>query len=52
MRSLWWVAAVGADVTSQPLFFYFQPALGSDTILFEQRRLAPLLFLGLTLELP
>jgi hypothetical protein len=52
VRSLWWVAAVGADVTSQPLFFYFQPALGSDTILFEQRRLAPLLFLGLTLELP
>lgn len=52
VRSLWWVAAVGADVTSQPLFFYFQSALGSETILFEQRRVAPLLFLGLTLELP
>lgn len=52
VRSLWWVAAAGADVTTEPLYFYFQPVLGSETILFEQRRLTPLLFLGLTLELP
>lgn len=52
VHRLWWVADVGADLTAQPLYFYFQPAPGGETILFEQRRLAPHLFLGLTLELP
>lgn len=52
VQSLWWVGSVGADLTPEPLYFYFQPAPGGETILFEQRRLVPLLFLGLTLELP
>jgi hypothetical protein len=52
VRSLWWVGSFGADLTPEPLYFYFQPAPGGETILFEQRRLVPLLFLGLTLELP
>jgi hypothetical protein len=49
---LWWVAHVGADIAPVPLYFYFTPAPGGETIVFEQHRVSPLLFLGLTLELP
>lgn len=52
VRRLWWVGHVGADVTPRPLYFYFTPAPGGESILFTQRRVAPGLFLGLTLELP
>jgi hypothetical protein len=52
LRHLWWVGHVGADVTPRPLYFYFTPAPGGESILFRQRRVAPTLFLGLTLELP
>jgi hypothetical protein len=51
-RRLWWVGHVGADVTPRPLYFYFTPAPGGESILFSQQRIAPALFLGLTLELP
>ncbi len=52
VRRLWWVGSVGADVATVPLYFYFKPAPGGETVLFRQERLAPNLFLGLTLELP
>jgi hypothetical protein len=52
LRHLWWVGSVGADVTTRPLYFYFTPAPGGETILFRQQRVAPSLWLGLTLELP
>ena len=51
-RHLWWVGSIGADVTTRPLYFYFTPAPGGQSILFRQQRVAPALFLGLTLELP
>jgi hypothetical protein len=49
---LWWVAHAGADVAPVPLYFYFTPAAGGETLVFEQHRVAPLLFVGLSLELP
>jgi hypothetical protein len=49
---LWWVGSVGADVATQPLYFYVTPAPGGQSVLFRQRRVAPTLFLGLTLGLP
>jgi hypothetical protein len=52
VRHLWWVGSVGTDVTTRPLYFYFTPAPGGQNILFRQQRVAPALFLGLTLELP
>jgi hypothetical protein len=52
VRQLWWVGSVGADVATRPLYFYFTPAPGGETVLFRQRRVAPALFLGLTLGLP
>jgi hypothetical protein len=52
IRHLWWVGSVGADVATRPLYFYFTPAPGGETILFRQQRIAPALFLGLTVELP
>ena len=51
-RRLWWVGSAGADVSARPYYFYFTPAPGGETILFRQQRVAPSLFLGLTLELP
>ncbi|HXK16322.1 MAG TPA: hypothetical protein VNG33_00860 [Polyangiaceae bacterium] len=51
-RHLWWVGSIGADVTARPLYFYYTPAPGGETILFRQERVAPSLLLGLTLELP
>jgi len=51
-RRLWWVGHVGADVAPQPLYFYYTPAAGGENVLFRQQRVAPALFLGLTLELP
>jgi hypothetical protein len=50
-RRLWWVGSAGAEVATVPLFFYFQSAPGGRVELFRQERLAPTLFLGLTLEL-
>jgi hypothetical protein len=52
VRRLWWVGSVGADVATSPLYFYFTPAGGGESVLFRQGRVAPSLFLGLTLELP
>ena len=51
-RQLWWVGSLGADVATRPLYFYFTPAAGGEAVLFRQRRIAPALFLGLTLGLP
>ncbi len=50
-RRLWWVGSVGGEVATVPLFFYFVPAPGGQVELFRQQRIAPTLFLGLTLEL-
>jgi hypothetical protein len=47
---LWWVGSVGADISTEPLYFYFTPAAGGASILFRQQRVAPSLFLGLTFE--
>jgi hypothetical protein len=49
---LWWVGNVGADVATEPLYFYFTPPPGGETVLYRQQRIAPSLFLGLTLEVP
>jgi hypothetical protein len=51
-RRLWWVADAGVDVAPTPLYFYYAPPAGGETVVFRQRRLAPSVFLGLTLELP
>jgi hypothetical protein len=51
-RQLWWVGSVGADVATRPLYFFYTRAAGEETVLFRQRRIAPALFLGLTLGLP
>lgn len=51
-RRLWWVADIGVDAPTAPIYFYFEPPPGGQTVLFRQKRVAPLLFLGLTLELP
>ena len=51
-RQLWWVGSVGTDVVTRPLYFFFTPSAGGETVLFRQRRIAPALFLGLTLGLP
>lgn len=51
-RRLWWVADAGANAATAPLYFYFTPPAGGETVLFRQTRLAPFVFLGLTLELP
>jgi hypothetical protein len=51
-RHWWWVAEAGVDVPTAPVYFYFIPPPGGEVVLFRQRRAAPLLFLGLTLELP
>ena len=51
-RRVWWVGHLGADVAPAPLYFYFTPAAGGERTLFRQRRVAPALFLGITLELP
>lgn len=49
---LWWVGNLGADVATEPLYFYYTPAPGGQTVLYRQQRVAPSMFLGLTLELP
>lgn len=51
MQRLWWVGSVGAELTTVPLFFYYQPAPDGRRELFAQDRVAPNLFVGLTLEL-
>lgn len=51
-RRLWWVADIGVDAPTAPIYFYFKPPPGGQTVLFRQKRVAPLLFVGLTLELP
>jgi hypothetical protein len=49
---LWWVADAGVEAAPAPLYFYFVPPPGGETVVFRQSRFAPLLFVGLTLELP
>jgi hypothetical protein len=49
---LWWVADAGAEAATTPLYFYFVPPPGGEAVVFRQKRFAPLLFVGLTLELP
>ena len=51
-RQLWWVGSIGTDVATRPLYFFFTPTAGGETVLFRQHRIAPALFLGLTLGLP
>jgi hypothetical protein len=52
VRQLWWVGSIGTDVATRPLYFFFTPRAGGETVIFRQRRIAPALFLGLTLGLP
>jgi hypothetical protein len=52
VRHVWWVGHVGADVATEPLYFYFTPPPGGESVLYRQQRVAPSLFLGLTLEVP
>ncbi|HEX2871939.1 MAG TPA: hypothetical protein VHP33_11795 [Polyangiaceae bacterium] len=52
VRQVWWVGHVGADVATEPLYFYFTPPPGGESVLYRQQRVAPSLFLGLTLEVP
>jgi hypothetical protein len=52
VRQLWWVGSVGTDVATRPLYFFFTPTTGGETVVFRQRRIAPALFFGLTLGLP
>lgn len=52
VRHVWWVGHVGADVATEPLYFYFTPPPGGESVLYRQQRMAPSLFLGLTLEVP
>jgi hypothetical protein len=51
-RRLWWVADAGAEAATAPLYFYFVPPPGGEAVVFRQKRFAPLLFVGLSLELP
>jgi hypothetical protein len=51
-RRLWWVADAGIEAAPAPLYFYFVPPPGGQAVVFRQNRIAPLLFVGLTLELP
>jgi hypothetical protein len=51
IKRLWWVGSLGGELATVPLFFYFRPAAGHQVELFRQQRIAPTLFLGLTLEL-
>jgi hypothetical protein len=51
-RRLWWVADAGVEAAPAPLYFYFVPPTGGEAVVFRQNRFAPLLFVGLTLELP
>lgn len=50
-RRWWWVADAGAEAATVPLYFYFVPPPGGEAVVFRQSRFAPLLFVGLTLEL-
>jgi hypothetical protein len=50
-RRLWWVADAGTEAATAPLYFYFVPPPGGEVVVFRQKRFAPLLFVGLTLEL-
>jgi hypothetical protein len=52
VRQLWWVGSVGADVATRPLYFFYTSAPGGENVVFRQGRIAPMLFLGLTLGLP
>ena len=52
VRQLWWVGSVGTDVATRPLYFFYTSAAGEENVVFRQRRIAPTLFLGLTLGLP
>ena len=52
VRQLWWVGSVGTDVATRPLYFFYTSASGEENVVFRQRRIAPTLFLGLTLGLP
>jgi hypothetical protein len=49
LRRLWWVGHVGADIAPRPLYFYYTPAPGGESILFRQQRVSPNLLLGLTM---
>lgn len=51
-RRWWLVGDAGVDVPTAPVYFYFTAPSGGEVVLFRQKRAAPLLFLGLTLELP
>jgi hypothetical protein len=51
-RQLSWTGSVDANLALPPLYFYFVPSQGVESELFEQARVSPSLFLGLTLELP
>jgi hypothetical protein len=52
VRQLWWVGSVGADVATRPLYFFYTSSAGEENVVFRQGRIAPALFLGLTLGLP
>jgi hypothetical protein len=49
---VWWVVDAGAEAAIAPLYFYVVPPPGGEAVVFRQNRLAPLLFVGLSLELP
>ena len=51
-RRVWWVVDAGIEAAPAPLYFYFVPPPGGEAVVFRQNRFAPLLFVGLTLELP
>jgi hypothetical protein len=51
-KQLWWVADLGAELAPSPLRFHFSNAAGEQMTVFEQKRVAPMLSFGPTLELP
>lgn len=49
---LWWVADLGAELATSPLYFHYASAEGEEVTVFRQQRAAPMLFVGITSELP
>jgi len=53
LASHWWVIGrAGVEVATRRLYFYYTPPPGGEVTLFRQQRLAPVLLLGLGLDLP